>query len=106
MEECVSMIAYFFDIEERRIADSTIFETFLQETNSDGDTLTVRGFGFPENAEYVGFFDREADFQLYHIVTAKENEITHELSLYCEIDLYELVTEKTITDIRPTNTTA
>ena len=100
------MIAYFFDIEERRIADSTIFETFLQETNSDGDTLTVRGFGFPENAEYVGFFDREADFQLYHIVTAKENEITHELSLYCEIDLYELVTEKTITDIRPTNTTA
>lgn len=100
------MIAYFFDIEERRIADSTIFETFLQETNSDGDTLTVRGFGFPANAEYVGFFDREADFQLYHIVTAKENEITHELSLYCEIDLYELVTEKTITDIRPTNTTA
>lgn len=100
------MIAYFFDIEERRIADSTIFETFLQETNSDGDTLTVRGFGFPENAEYVGFFDRKADFQLYHIVTAKENEITHELSLYCEIDLYELVTEKTITDIRPTNTTA
>lgn len=100
------MIAYFFDIEERRIADSTIFETFLQETNSDGDTLTVRGFGFPENAEYVGFFDREADFQLYHIVTAKKNEITHELSLYCEIDLYELVTEKTITDIRPTNTTA
>lgn len=100
------MIAYFFDIEERRIADSTIFETFLQETNSDGDTLTVRGFGFPANAEYVGFFDREADFQLYHIVTAKENEITHEISLYCEIDLYELVTEKTITDIRPTNTTA
>lgn len=100
------MNALFFDYQERRIADSGIIESFAQIKNADEDTLTVCGYGFPDSAEYVGFFNRRGKFVLYHIVDVKTDEITHAVTLYAENDIYELVTENPIRDIRPTNTTA
>lgn len=100
------MNALFFDYAERRIADSTVILSFRQRTNDEEDVLTVRGFGLPLNAVYVGFYNRKAEFELYQIVDVNENKVTHELTLFCESDMYELVGEKTINDARPTKTTA
>lgn len=100
------MNALFFDYAERRITDSTVILSFRQRTNDEEDVLTVRGFGLPLNAVYVGFYNRKAEFELYQIVDVNENKVTHELTLFCESDMYELVGEKTINDARPTKTTA
>lgn len=100
------MTCMFFDMMEKRLKDVDTIVSCKHTDREAENTASLVGYGIPENALYFAFYDYEGDLQLFEIKERKEDDITHEVTLYAENAMYELTTEKPIQDIRPTATTA
>ncbi len=95
-----------FDTAERLIADVETITACPHTENESGNTVSVTGYGIPRNAAYCAFRDIDGDLQFFRIMTRSEDKISHETTLYGENAFYELLTERPLIDVRPTNVTA
>lgn len=95
-----------FNLNERLIAEADNITVCEHTEDANGNTVTIIGYGIPQAAEYCAFTDNDGDFQLFRIKTRMEDKISHAIQLYAENSYYELLTERPIIDVRPTNVTA